>query len=56
MNKNDKNWLFSKINTLQEISIGINKAVESNNLHLCTAMSLWINNFIKEIHEKIGVK
>jgi len=55
MNKKDKDWLFSKINTLQEISIGINEVLESNNSHLCTAMSLWINNFIKEIHQKIGV-
>ena len=56
MNKKDKNWIFSKINTLREISIGINNALESNNQHLCNAMSLWIDNFIKEIHEKIGVK
>ena len=55
MNKNDKKWILSKIDTLQEISFGINNALKSSNQHLCNAMSMWIDNFIKEIHEKIGI-
>jgi len=52
MNKKEKDWLFSKINTLREISYGINKSLEISDLNLSNSMVLWINNFIREIHEK----
>jgi len=56
MNKNDKDWLFSKITTFREISEGINNTLEYTDIFLSKSMVLWINNFIKEIHEKIIYK
>ena len=56
MNKQDKDWIFSKISTLREISYGINETLEHTDLYLSSSMVLWINNFIREIHEKIGVQ
>jgi len=53
MNNKNKEWLFSKISTLREISCGINETLEYRHIQVSKDIVLWINNFIKEIHEKI---
>lgn len=56
MNKKEKDWLFNKIGILREISKGIKDTLEYTDIFFSKSMILMINNFIKEIHEKIGVK
>ena len=59
LNKQDKDWIFSKINTLKEIRYGIESTLENTlentNLYISRSMVLWINNFIREITEKTKV-
>ncbi len=56
MNKKDKDWLFSKVDTLREISKGIDLSLEYTDLYLTKSMVISIDNFIKEIHKFIRVK
>jgi len=56
MNKNDKDWLFQKIKPLRIIMNGIKKTLEITDLHIYNEMSDFLEIFIKEIHNKIGVK
>ena len=52
MKKADKDWLFSKVNTLREIRNGINNTLEYTDIFLSNSMILWLEVFIKEIGEK----
>lgn len=55
MNKQDKDWLFSKIETLKVINEGIFDVIDDSKPYLTHSMCLWIENFIKEIHKKTGM-
>jgi len=56
MKKKEKDWLFTKIKYLQKIRKAINKTLEITDIYFDNEMCEWIDDFLEEIHKKIGVK
>ena len=52
MRKEEKDWLFGKLNTLREIRNGIDNTLEYTDIFLSNSMILWLEVFIKEIGER----